>query len=541
MRRLCWFALMMFVIVGESTRAWDIGWVTQFGNGVSTGTGGGGGKTDGTGLYVSGAVSGALPGQTGAGSLDVYVRKFSVDGTELWTRQFGSTGVDLEAGLVTDHTGVYLAGRTTGALPGQTSAGGSDAFVRKYDSNGNVAWTVQFGTPRFDSPWFGGIAIRNDAVFVAGSTAGTFPGQPAGAGEDFFVARVAAATGAVDWIRQFGVRGGPLDVGGIAVDETGIYAAATLIPPGAGLADPQAILFRKFDGDGNVMWARETPVTVGCGMAVWGLSAYDQHVYQVAQATREFVEGHSDCKPAGHEIVGFVQKYDGDGQLMWSRSIKGDSPEAGSGFTGAKTIWATDSGIYVAANLTNSFPGHSRDVPRSDRSICPGLIPGNDFFDKLDGYVRRYNFDGDVIWTHQFGSDVFDLVTGIGTDATSVYVVGDTSCSIQEDVPWSGASRDVFVQQMAIEPTTLAGKVQLIVGQVTTLSDRGRLGAGELTSLAGHLADASSTLQNDDADRARHALTVFITYVDVLVGRNDLSAAEGTALIDAATRILSQL
>jgi hypothetical protein len=83
--------------------------------------------------------------------------------------------------------------------------------------------------------------------------------------------------------------------------------------------------------------------------------------------------------------------------------------------------------------------------------------------------------------------------------------------------------------------------VQLIVGQVTTLSDRGRLGAGELTSLAGHLADASSTLQNDDADRARHALTVFITYVDVLVGRNDLSAAEGTALIDAATRILSQL
>ena len=42
-------------------------------------------------------------------------------------------------------------------------------------------------------------------------------------------------------------------------------------------------------------------------------------------------------------------------------------------------------------------------------------------FDRLDAYVRRYNFNGDVIWTHQFGSGVFDIVAALATDATSVY------------------------------------------------------------------------------------------------------------------------
>jgi len=32
---------------------------------------------------------------------------------------------------------VYLAGSTDGALPLQTSAGGRDAYVRKFDSAGN--------------------------------------------------------------------------------------------------------------------------------------------------------------------------------------------------------------------------------------------------------------------------------------------------------------------------------------------------------------------------------------------------------------------
>jgi len=63
-----------------------------------------------------------------------------------WSRQFGTTSDDNAAGISVHASGVYVAGRTDGTLPGQTNSGGSDAFVRKYDVNGNEVWTRQFGT-----------------------------------------------------------------------------------------------------------------------------------------------------------------------------------------------------------------------------------------------------------------------------------------------------------------------------------------------------------------------------------------------------------
>ena len=45
---------------------------------------------------------------------------------------------------------VYVAGVTYGTLPGQTNSGNYDAFVRKYDADGNELWTRQFGSASFD-------------------------------------------------------------------------------------------------------------------------------------------------------------------------------------------------------------------------------------------------------------------------------------------------------------------------------------------------------------------------------------------------------
>ena len=56
-------------------------------------------------------------------------------------------GNDEAVGITVDSSGVYVAGGTDGALPGQTSLGGTDAFVRKYDHQGNELWTQQFGSP----------------------------------------------------------------------------------------------------------------------------------------------------------------------------------------------------------------------------------------------------------------------------------------------------------------------------------------------------------------------------------------------------------
>jgi len=102
------------------------------------------------GVYVAGSTGGALPGQTFSGDLfDGYVRKYDPAGNELWTRQFGNQseptgGVTIRSASATS-AGVYVAGATTFALPGQTSSGG--AFVRNYDIDGNELWTREFGMP----------------------------------------------------------------------------------------------------------------------------------------------------------------------------------------------------------------------------------------------------------------------------------------------------------------------------------------------------------------------------------------------------------
>lgn len=62
-------------------------------------------------------------------------------------------------------------GNTNGALPGQTNLGGEDAFVRKYDSGGNVVWTKQVGTSASDRFW--SIAADATGVYLAGRTEGS--------------------------------------------------------------------------------------------------------------------------------------------------------------------------------------------------------------------------------------------------------------------------------------------------------------------------------------------------------------------------------
>jgi hypothetical protein len=59
------------------------------------------------------------------------VRKYDADGNELWTRQFGTAGVDSASGVAADASGLYVAALTSGTFPDQTSAGGTDAFVAK--------------------------------------------------------------------------------------------------------------------------------------------------------------------------------------------------------------------------------------------------------------------------------------------------------------------------------------------------------------------------------------------------------------------------
>jgi hypothetical protein len=172
-------------------------------------------------VYVAGATHGRLPGQTGAGDADGFLRKYTLDGTEVWTRQFGTPESDETLSMAIDASGLYLAGMTTGAMAGQTSAGSVDAFVRKYDFAGRVVWTRQFGTSKYDDVL--GIAVSAQGVYVAGNTTGAWPGHVNAGDYDVFVRKYDLNGGAV-WTQQFGGSAHE-ELLSIAVGASGIYAA----------------------------------------------------------------------------------------------------------------------------------------------------------------------------------------------------------------------------------------------------------------------------------------------------------------------------
>jgi uncharacterized protein (TIGR03437 family) len=86
---------------------------------------------DSSGPFIVGFTAGTLPDQSSAGGGDAFVRKYDASGNLEWTRQFGSTGGDSATAIATNSTGVYVAGDTTGTLPAQFSAGGIDSFLAK--------------------------------------------------------------------------------------------------------------------------------------------------------------------------------------------------------------------------------------------------------------------------------------------------------------------------------------------------------------------------------------------------------------------------
>ena len=155
--------------------------------------------SDATGVYVAGYTDGVLPGQTSAGGWDAFVRKYDPNGTEQWTRQFGTSDDDFAYGVARDATGVYVAGYT-----GQTSAGSDDAFVCKYDPNGTELWTRQFGSSTNDYAY--GVASDATGVYVVGSTSGVLPGQSSAGGFDAFI-RGYSPNGAELSTLQFGTPG----------------------------------------------------------------------------------------------------------------------------------------------------------------------------------------------------------------------------------------------------------------------------------------------------------------------------------------------
>ena len=140
-------------------------------------------------VYITGYTSGNLDGNTNAGSYDAFLTKYDSDGDKKWTKMLGSDQSEFSYGVAIDsNNNVYITGLTQGNLDGNTNAGSYDAFLTKYDSDGDKKWTKMLGSDK--SEYSRGVAIdSNNNVYITGFTHGDLDGNTNAGSSDAFLTK----------------------------------------------------------------------------------------------------------------------------------------------------------------------------------------------------------------------------------------------------------------------------------------------------------------------------------------------------------------
>ena len=365
-------------------------WVRQFG--TPSDDSGSAVAVDATGVYVAGRTAlGIFPGD----SYDAYLRKYDLDGTVLWTRPIATESFDYANAVAADGSGVSIAGHTGGSLQWGVGGGGVDAYVQKYDVNGTLLFTGQFGSPDFDTAL--AVAADGTGTYVAGRTEGTILGQTSLGSVDAFVRRynVDGNVSNVSWTQQFGTSGYDY-ASGLAADATGVYVAGTTSGsfPGETLQGSTDGFVRKYDVRGDVLWTRQFGTsTYAAALAV----AADAGVYVTGLVGGSFP---GEASAGGADT--FLRKYDPDGNAVWTRQYGSARGEAGSG------VGVGRSGVYVTGQED-------------------GTLPGQTSAGSSDAFLLRYDVNGTLLGVRQFGTSRFDKGDGVAVGVSGVYVAGETS------------------------------------------------------------------------------------------------------------------
>jgi hypothetical protein len=247
------------VFIAKYSTAGSLQWSRQIG--TSAGEFGEAIAVDGAGnAFIAGETDGSLGGPNAGGS-DAFIAKYSTTGAWQWTRQIGTSSLDLAAAVAIDSAGNAFISGPTGGNIGGPNAGDGDAFIAKYSTTGTLLWTRQLGT-RSDE-WGHGIAFDGeDNIFLCGSTEGGLNGPNAG-GLDAFIAKYSAA-GSLLWKRQIGTSVNDV-VYSVAVDSAGsaFIGGMTLGSLGGPSAGGGDAILAKYSATGAWLWTRQIGTSSG--------------------------------------------------------------------------------------------------------------------------------------------------------------------------------------------------------------------------------------------------------------------------------------
>jgi hypothetical protein len=372
--------------------------------------------TDSSGnIYVTGATNAGLDGNTYAGLTDRVLVKYNASGVKQWTRQFGTASNEYGTGVATDSSGnIYVAGATSGGLDGNSSAGGDDLFLIKYNSSGTKQWTKQLGTVGNDY----GTGVVTDSsgnIYITGYTNAGLDGNINAGGNDAFLVKY-NSSGTKQWTRQLGTTAEDVALDVRADPSDNIYVAGYTYGgldgnTNAGLGD---MFFIKYNSSGTKQWTKQL-----------GTASYDGASGVATDSLGNiYLAGYTNSGLDGNTSAGLndliLVKYNSSGTKQWTKQLGTALDESASGV-------ATDSSgnIYVG--------GYSN-----------GGLDGNTSAGLSDLILVKYSSSGTKQWTKQLGTASYDGGIGVATNSSYVYVCGHTGGGLDGNAS-SGAQDMVLV------------------------------------------------------------------------------------------------
>ena len=390
-----------------------------------------------------------------------------------FAKQMGGTGSDVSRAIDLDDDGnIYTIGTFSGTAdfdPGAgtsnlVSAGLTDIYISKLDSNGDLVWSKAVGGT--------GAELGNSIVvdssgnsYITGQFEGTVDFDPgvgttnlvAGLFYDIFITKL-DVDGNFVWAKSFAGGGnGFYDEGrSIALDSsnnvytTGLFDGTADFDPGAGTANLSSsggltqrdIYISKLDVDGNYVWAKSI---VGTGINDAGAGIIvdaSGNVY-----TTGYFSGTSDFDPGagttnlvttGSQDI-YVSKLDSAGDFVWAKKIGSTSDDRGSSI-----ILDSDNNVYTTGN----FAGIVDFDPGAGTSNLTSAGSG-------DIYVSKLDSAGDFVLAKAMGSTSYDQAYAISVDSDdNIYTTGYFPGTADFD-PGAGTSNltsaggsDIFVSKL---------------------------------------------------------------------------------------------
>ncbi len=325
-------------------------------------------------IYVSGYTSGNLDGQINSGKRDAYVSKYDDNGTRVWTRLLGTVSDEVASALTVGADGsIYVSGATTGNLGGQTNSGDEDGFIAKYNADGTRAWTRILGTSGIDRVNASTIG-RDGFIYVSGYTTGNLHGETNKGSGDAFIAKY-NPDGTRVWTRLLGT--GSLDsaLGMTTGNDGSLYISGATtgdldgqIYSGGGSTDA---FIAKYNPDGSRVWTRILG-TIGSDVGRDLTIGTDGSIYMGG-----VTDGIFDTPNAGTYTTfdGFISKYTPDGTRAWARGVA-NSAKNYNVFAYAVTV-SGDGSLY-AAGQTNGPLASQTNIGGTDAFVRKFIVNGLD-------------------------------------------------------------------------------------------------------------------------------------------------------------------